>query len=290
VETCHELALRYNDKSPLENMHASKLFELAKEPVLNVFEKFKADAYKQARKVCVSTILSTDNALHFDTIQVVKSKYEAGKDACDTQCRLQRQSEDAEEVVVLGEAPGGRVTYNTQLSADYVEVLKQDSLQWLEVLLHMADISTPLKPFWISKQWAFRVQDAFFAQGDEEKRLGIPVGMLNDRDKVNRMGSEHGFINFLVAPLIYPTVGVFPGLTLMAETMCDNMEEWKKLWVETGPSADEIKNRENDIQKARATVADLKDRNQKEKPDKPLSQTKTALSVRSKTVLNVAKK
>merc|ERR1719331_1440015 len=76
VETCHELALRYNDKSPLENMHASKLFELAKEPVLNVFEKFKADAYKQARKVCVSTILSTDNALHFDTIKEVKTKYE----------------------------------------------------------------------------------------------------------------------------------------------------------------------------------------------------------------------
>ena len=31
-------------------------------------------------------------------------------------------------------------------------------------------------------------EDEFFAQGDKEKELGIPVGMLNDRDKVNRCG------------------------------------------------------------------------------------------------------
>ena len=30
--------------------------------------------------------------------------------------------------------------------------------------------------------------DEFFAQGDREKELEIPVGMLNDRDKVNRLG------------------------------------------------------------------------------------------------------
>ena len=28
--------------------------------------------------------------------------------------------------------------------------------------------------------------DEFFAQGDREKELNIPVGMLNDRGKVNR--------------------------------------------------------------------------------------------------------
>ena len=29
VDTGHELALRYNDKSPLENMHCSRLFSIA---------------------------------------------------------------------------------------------------------------------------------------------------------------------------------------------------------------------------------------------------------------------
>merc|ERR1712187_547185 len=102
--------------------------------------------------------------------------------------------------------------------------------------------------------WDMLVVDEFFAQGDEEKRLGIPVGMLNDRNKVNRAGSEHGFINFLVAPLMYPTVGLFPGLHPMLAQMCVNMEEWKKLWVETGPSADDIRKREEDIQKVNDKV------------------------------------
>ena len=32
VETKHELALRYNDKSPLENMHCAALFQLCRDP------------------------------------------------------------------------------------------------------------------------------------------------------------------------------------------------------------------------------------------------------------------
>ena len=35
---------------------------------------------------------------------------------------------------------------------------------------------------------AWRVLEEFFNQGDEEKSLGLPVGMLNDRDKVNKPG------------------------------------------------------------------------------------------------------
>merc|ERR1711862_941153 len=149
------------------------------------------------------------------------------------QCRLLRQSEDAEE------SPAGRVAYGSTLDPDYVEVLKTDSLQWLEVLLHMADISTPLKPFWISKQWAWRVLDEFFAQGDEEKKLGIPVGMLNDRDKVNRPGSQHGFINFLVAPLVTNTVRLFPTMQDLHTQMGLNLESWCEVWKkDCNPSAE----------------------------------------------------
>ena len=38
----------------------------------------------------------------------------------------------------------------------------------------------------VCKKWAWRVLDEFFEQGDEEKRLSLPVGMLNDREKINR--------------------------------------------------------------------------------------------------------
>merc|ERR1712050_325898 len=100
-------------------------------------------------------------------------------------------------------------------------------LLWLELFLHLADVSNPLKPFKTCHTWAQRVLDKFFDQGDEEKQLGIPVGMLNDRDKVNRPGSQHGFINFLVAPLVTGSVRVFPALQPLANQMLANMDGWK---------------------------------------------------------------
>jgi hypothetical protein len=237
TETGHELALRYNDKSPLENMHCARLFEVVKDPWLNVFQRFNKDAYKQARKVVIATILHTDNALHFDMVKDVKAAYETKSQITDEQARS-----------------------GPELRPEYVQELQKDTLLWLKLLLHVADIATPLKPFWISRQWATKVQDEFFAQGDEEKKLGIPLGMLNDRDKVNRQGSEHGFINFLVAPLMFPTIGMFPSLHPLGVQMVENMDSWKKLWAEgdPAPSEEDVRKRAEDIQKVRERLEELR--------------------------------
>ena len=37
VRTRHEVAVTYNDRSPLENMHCAKLFHILREPDTNVF-------------------------------------------------------------------------------------------------------------------------------------------------------------------------------------------------------------------------------------------------------------
>merc|ERR1712066_194622 len=39
METGHELALKYNDQSPLENMHCAKLYSIVSSPETNVFAK-----------------------------------------------------------------------------------------------------------------------------------------------------------------------------------------------------------------------------------------------------------
>merc|ERR1719502_1347301 len=41
VETGHELAVRYNDHSPLENMHCAKLFQLLAQEKTNVFGRIE---------------------------------------------------------------------------------------------------------------------------------------------------------------------------------------------------------------------------------------------------------
>jgi len=236
VETTDELALRYNDRSPLENMHCAKLFEICRDAKANVFKHLSRDAYKHARGVCIMAILHTDNAQHFEMVKEFKRVYEVAADICD------RQARDPE-------VPSDQ--YVQEVLCNHVQL-------WHKAFVHLADIANPLKPFEIYKAWAARVMDEFFAQGDEEKRLGIPVGMLNDREKVSRPGSEHGFINFLVAPLTFGAVSIFPTLQPLAAQMASNLEAWRDLWVQqSAPPAEDLRKRDADVQRVREQVEQL---------------------------------
>merc|ERR1719440_1468712 len=65
------------------------------------------------------------------------------------------------------------------------------------MLLHLADISNPTKPFRICRIWAMKICEEFHLQGDQEKAMGLPVQNLNDREKNNKAFSQVGFIEFL---------------------------------------------------------------------------------------------
>ncbi|CAK8985765.1 unnamed protein product [Durusdinium trenchii] len=235
VELGDELALRYNDKSPLENMHCAKLFEIASNQETDVFKQMDKETKKQARRICIAAILHTDNVNHFEMVREISKIYEMASDLCE----LQASQPD--------------------LLPQYTEqVMQKNALQWMELFLHFADVSNPLKPFPVCKKWAWRVLDEFFEQGDEEKSLSLPVGMLNDRDKINRPGSQHGFIQFLVAPLVFSTVRIFPDLHPASTQMASNLAMWKDLWVEDAkPSDEDAAKKEADVQKIKDQAREL---------------------------------
>ena len=56
--------------------------------------------------------------------------------------------------------------------------------QLLKCLIHCADLNNPTKPEHLAAEWAHRVMEEAFLQGDNEKKLGIPVNPLGDRDQV----------------------------------------------------------------------------------------------------------
>lgn len=237
VEIKHELALRYNDKSPLENMHCAMLFQLCQHGDTDVFAFATPEQQKEARKIAIAAILHTDNVHHFDMVKDVSAVYEMESGLCDSQAI-------SPEVI----------------TQPYHERVLQgkNKMMWLQLFLHFADVSNPLKPFDICMSWAWRVLDEFFDQGDEEKDLGIPVGMLNDRHKVNRPGSQHGFINFLVAPFVAASVRVFPGLQPLHSQMIRNLEAWRNIWIEeTKPTAEDIAKKDADVAKLWALDAEL---------------------------------
>lgn len=46
-----ELAVRYNDISPLENHHCAVAFQIFSQPDCNIFSNFDPEAFKQIRQV-----------------------------------------------------------------------------------------------------------------------------------------------------------------------------------------------------------------------------------------------
>ena len=95
----------------------------------------------------------------------------------------------------------------------------------------------------------------FFAQGDKERELGIPVQMLNDREKVNIPNSQVGFIEFVVAPLIVGTVKIFPPLYEMSREIHRNLCHWTDQLVEsTSPSEEEQQKLQARLEKVRLQV------------------------------------
>ena len=72
----------------------------------------------------------------------------------------------------------------------------------MELILHCADISNPLKPFDVSLIWSDLVIEEFCQQGDQEKKLGLEISPMCDRSQIQLCNMQMGFIEFVVAPLI----------------------------------------------------------------------------------------
>jgi len=225
VETSHKLALRYNDKSPLENMHCAVLFDFAvKREGTAILNNLPKSLYSEVRKVCVEAIFHTDMVHHFAMVKDIQMLYEVNSEPIKAGWDADNWTDDVWDIP--------QSTINTFSQADNRLLIRN-------LFLHVADISNSLKPFVICSKWASVVLDEFFLQGDKEKELGIPVQMLNDRDKVNRPFSQIGFIEFIVSPLLFAATRVFPPLAPMTETMAANVRQWHREWVEISDPTDE---------------------------------------------------
>eukprot|EP00929_Paragymnodinium_shiwhaense_P117910 TRINITY_DN8939_c0_g5_i1.p1 TRINITY_DN8939_c0_g5~~TRINITY_DN8939_c0_g5_i1.p1 ORF type:complete len:884 (+),score=215.06 TRINITY_DN8939_c0_g5_i1:108-2759(+) len=212
IETSHELALKYNDRSPLENMHCSTFFMVVSDPDTNIFCRVEKDLYKEIRKGMIGAILHTDLIQHNPMIKELGMLYQMNSEAFDAL--------DPGSVI----AP----------SASHMQTV-------LNAILHCADVSNPMKPWKLCRAHAMLILEEFFAQGDLEKATGIPVQMLNDREKVNRPNSQIGFIEFLILPFVEGMVMCFPQLDSLATYLADNIDQWLQDWQqESNPAVEAL--------------------------------------------------
>uniref|UniRef100_A0A3P9QFD0 High affinity cGMP-specific 3',5'-cyclic phosphodiesterase 9A n=1 Tax=Poecilia reticulata TaxID=8081 RepID=A0A3P9QFD0_POERE len=69
-----ELAVRYNDISPLENHHCAVAFQILSLPECNIFANVDPEAFKKIRQAIITLILATDMARHGEILEGFKQK------------------------------------------------------------------------------------------------------------------------------------------------------------------------------------------------------------------------
>jgi hypothetical protein len=163
INSRSKLALRYNDRSPLEQLHIAKMFSVVYKHKLNIFESFSAEVFNEIRHAIIECILATDMKVHFTLL----SKFET--------------------IVSKNEAVGCK---------DFKELV-------LCILIHAADISASTRKAHIATEWFRLVSIEFRNQYNLEVEQSLPVtAYFKDLHiPLNFYKSECGFLSFIVKPL-----------------------------------------------------------------------------------------
>ena len=187
-EIKHELATRYNDISILENMHIAETFKIINENKdCDIFTDIDSYTYKQIRKEMISCVLSTDmfyHSKHNEFMNKIIEKQKTGN-------------------------------FNENINNT-----NEDNQNYLNLIIHSADISNPTKPFNIYINWGKLVYEELSSIGDKEKEYGIKCSF--DREKLTLEKSQISFIDYIVQPFYSNFLTIFPKLQYLNDNVIKN--------------------------------------------------------------------
>ena len=101
--------------------------------------------------------------------------------------------------------------------------------QFMDIIIHACDISNPTKPLDVYEQWADKVMNEFWLQGDKEREMGIPISFLCDRYTITKAQGQVGFMEGVVTPFFSFFVKFFPGIDFLTDNLSKNKEAFKKI-------------------------------------------------------------
>ncbi|KAJ1636754.1 hypothetical protein T492DRAFT_957200 [Pavlovales sp. CCMP2436] len=176
MRTSDPLAVLYNDKSILENMHAAICFRLLSGVESTLLAALEPAQRSQLRTWVIVMILATDMKGHYSLMTEL--------------AEIEPWAFDS--------------------------VMPTEELSFvLGVLLHAADLGGPTKPSTVVR-WSRRVAEEFFEQGVKEREHGLKVSEGFDRENSGKLWPQRNaaFINFIVAPLYEAIRAVAPDAAL----------------------------------------------------------------------------
>ena len=201
IRTGDERAILYNNQSVNENWHVAKAFSLLYygSNELRWDEAWEVEDVFEFRKLVMDMVLSTDMSKHFELLGRFKAKLASQGDG----------SEDCE---------------NGFPDPDATE----DRTSFLIMAIKAADISAQSKRWHLCHKWAHCIQEEFFRQGDREKDLGMQPSPLCDRNDVDLVKSQIGFIDAVLFPLFIPMRQVLPAFAMILGRLQENRGMWEK--------------------------------------------------------------
>eukprot|EP00300_Choanocystis_sp_HF-7_P019305 c20297_g1_i2.p1 GENE.c20297_g1_i2~~c20297_g1_i2.p1 ORF type:complete len:633 (+),score=132.32 c20297_g1_i2:1-1899(+) len=173
VITMSERAVQHNMNSVQESHHSSLTLQLLKKDSTNILSNMPPEEATQVRRMIVDCVLATDMSAH--------SRYER---ELKLECQARGRSPDAWPI------------------ADR-KILRT-------MLLHLADLSNPLRPTPLASKWAKLLLEEFFAQGDLELSMELPISPLCDRRATELANSQLGFLQHVIMPFLTTFALVMP--------------------------------------------------------------------------------
>jgi len=211
-----KIANRYNDISVLENYHVCAAFKIISKPNSNIFKDLHIEEYRVVRKRIVECVLATDMAKHTKAQTSLRIKLDSLK-RIENDNNLNNNEKDSNISILK------RLINNLEIDNKFD---RQQEI--LNFLIHSADISNPAKPFNVCKIWTNLVMEEFFIQGDLEKKKGLPVSFLCDRNTTNIPKSQIGFISNIVLPNFKILAILSENCIIFVDNLMINIENWKK--------------------------------------------------------------
>jgi len=208
IRTNHERALAHNDQHVNEHHHSAGAFAVMMRPECNFLTGMPAEDFRRLRGLIIDLILGTDMSSHGALIKSFTQTLDSSAVA------------DKSE----GAGSGARAALSFHSPST-----PQDAMLLLQVAMKCADIGHLALEWTNHVQWVGRLEAEFFAQGDREQALGLPISFLMDRTKPGLSETQTGFFDFMVLPLFRALVRAAPSAQPMLSAVEENRQRWHEI-------------------------------------------------------------
>jgi len=227
IRTLSPLAIRYNDTSILESMHAAETFDILQRNDRKYdwlqylvddmtreegIQRGRNKIQQYVRKAMIRMILSTDMAKHEKFMKDFSSFVMEETRSADMMA-------EPTQATTMAEAEGKS---------------KEDALErklfLLETVVHTADLSGPTKPHSIMLALTNRVMNEFWSQGEDEVARGLEISPMCNKAKgvLSVPAGQLFFSTKIVQPLWIQMNGLIQETKEISSQLLENVKFWEE--------------------------------------------------------------